>query len=640
MTNYGHELFLLSNTISQVKNRELIKKLFIDCINKIFTEFSFTWVSDTDTPPDRSLSVKTENNTYGYLAIVEKHQPEESTVSLLHNAIQLLAIHLEKLDQELLLQDQTAHLNHLVDERTQQLTQEIEERKKIEEELKESELKFKNIVETTSDWLWEIDAGGTFTYVSPRSIDILGYQPEELIGKNTFSLMSDEEAKRVDSVYSKFVEEKTGFKTMVNKNLHKDGHEIIIESSGVPILAENGELIGYRGIDRDVTEVHALQAQLNQSQKLDAIGQLAGGIAHDFNNMLGGIMGGAQLLKSKMNPDEKNMKYLKLVMDSAERAADLTTKLVSFSRKQAPNNIPIDIHSIIPEAISLLENSLDKRINISTDLSATSSVIMGETSQIQNIFINLGINASHVMLDGGELAFTTKVLHLTDADCAKSSFNLRPGSYIEIAISDNGHGIDKTIISHIFDPFFTTKEQGKGTGLGLSVVYGAVQQHDGAITVESTIGEGSTFSLLFPLTDIKTKRKVPPHGLIRGSGTILLVDDEPIMREVGRTLLKECGYRVLLAENGEAAVTIYKKYPDEIKLVVLDMIMPVMNGADCFTHLRTITPTLPIILVSGFSNSTDLQDLMEQGCNGFMQKPYNGNAFSKVVSEAIELHQD
>lgn len=636
MTNHGHELFLLSNAISQIKNRDLIKKMFIDCINKIFTEFTFTWANETETPTENSLHVKTTDHSYGYITAIEKQKPDKSTALLLHNSIQLLAIQLEKLDQELFLEDQTAHLNHLVEERTKQLSQEIEERKNIEAELKASEIKFKNIVETTSDWLWEIDAEGNFTYVSPRSIEILGYQPEELIGKNAFDLMSPEEAQKVNSVYSQFVEEKIGFKSMINKNLHKDGHVIIIESSGVPILGDKGELLGYRGIDRDVTSVHALQAQLNQSQKLDAIGQLAGGIAHDFNNMLGGIMGGAQLLKSKMSPDEKNMKYLTLVMDSAERAADLTTKLLSFSRQQAPLNIPVDIHLTISEAISLLENSLDKRIILSTHLNADNSVIMGEASQIQNIFINLGINASHAMPEGGELSFASNIIHLTSDDCNKSSFTLNAGSYIEIAISDNGLGIDPSVITHIFDPFYTTKEQGKGTGLGLSVVYGAVQQHGGAIYVESTIGIGTTFKIIFPLTDIEVKRKPTPQGLVKGNGTILLVDDEPIMREVGRTLLKQCGYRVLLAENGEAAVTIYKKYIDEIKLVVLDMIMPVMNGPDCFANLRNIAPSLPIILVSGFSNSKDLQGLMEQGCNGFMQKPYNGIAFSKTISEAIE----
>ncbi|MGL1934246.1 MAG: response regulator [Fibrobacterales bacterium] len=376
-----------------------------------------------------------------------------------------------------------------------------------------------------------------------------------------------------------------------------------------------------------------LQAQLVQSQKLDAIGNLAGGIAHDFNNMLGGIMGGVQLLDKNIPKNEKTSKYIKLIMDSAQRAADLTSKLLSFSHKSKSLTEPVAMNTILSDAVSLLETTIDKRITLTTTLTDESSIVLGETSQLHNMFLNLGINASHAMPDGGTLSFASKVITLNDSDCSASSFDLSPGAYIEIGVSDTGHGMSSDVITHIFDPFFTTKEQGNGTGLGLSVVYRSVQQHNGAITVTSEPEHGTTFTIQIPVTTAPPLPDVKQQSNTLGSGTILLIDDEPVMLDVGKAILEDCGYTVLTASNGHTGVDVYKQHSKEIKLVVLDMVMPVMGGKDCCKLLKVIEPTLPIILVSGYTNPQDLDDLSKLGCNVFIEKPFSSMELSQAVAK-------
>lgn len=423
--------------------------------------------------------------------------------------------------------------------------------------------------------------------------------------------------------------------------IHTDGSIRWLDLTSVPHRDSQNRII-WDGIALDITpqqESEAKQAQLreqlHQAQKMEAIGQLAGGVAHDFNNMLGCIIGGAELLQRQCPSSSKSEKYLAMIMRSANSAASLSSKLLAFARQQNTELSRVDIHEIIRETISLLQSTIDKQITITCQLDATTGLTLGDSSQIQSALLNLGINASHAMPSGGELKFQTRSITLDDKVCAQSPFNLTAGDFLELSVSDSGCGIPKSEITRIFEPFYTTKALGKGTGLGLAVTYGTMQQHQGAISVTSTPNVGTTFTLLFPIIADLPDDPSPVEDYYQGHGRILIVDDEESMRSLGEALLSELGYDISLAENGQIAVDLVTQNPHQFDLVLLDMIMPVMNGHDCFNALRAIRPDLPIILVSGFSKSEDLVAMKKHGLSAFIQKPYHSKDLSRLVANVL-----
>lgn len=380
-----------------------------------------------------------------------------------------------------------------------------------------------------------------------------------------------------------------------------------------------------------------LLEQLNQAQKMDAIGQLAGGIAHDFNNMLGGILGAGQMLPRYLSDDPKAKKFHSLIMQSATRAADLTGKLLTFSRSSRKASTPVNIHEIIQETITLLENTTDRRIRIETDLKADKSSIVGDPSQLQSAILNLGINAAQAMPNGGTLRFATRLLDIDDVTCNLSPFDLQPGQFLEIKVTDTGCGISVENMHRIFEPFFTTKEQGKGTGLGLAAVYGTITQHAGSIAVCSELNSGTNFQILLPLNASAKASETQYQKTINGKGNILVVDDEEVMRITAKANLEDLGYSVLLAENGEEAQSVFKENAGSINLVILDMIMPVMNGKDCFFALQKLNPEIRVILSSGFVREEDLEEMKRSGLKGYLHKPYLSETLSQTVYNALNV---
>ncbi len=378
-----------------------------------------------------------------------------------------------------------------------------------------------------------------------------------------------------------------------------------------------------------------LLEQLNQAHKMDAIGQLAGGIAHDFNNMLGGILGAAQVLPRHLSDDPKAKNLHSIIMQSATRAADLTSKLLTFSRTSSKASTPVNIHAIIQETITLLQNTTDRRIQIETALKANQSSIVGDPSQLQSAILNLGINAAQAMPSGGTLCFSTRLVDIDNVICNLSPFDLHPGQFLEIEVKDTGCGIAAEDMHRIFEPFFTTKGQGKGTGLGLAAVYGTVTQHGGSITVYSEEDNGTSFQILLPLNISAKASKPVCQEAIKGQGNILVVDDEGVMRITAKAILEDLGYSVLLAENGEEALSVFKENKKTIDLVILDMIMPVMNGKDCFAALQKLYPEVRVILSSGFVREEDLEDMKKNGLQGYIHKPYLSETLSQSVYSAL-----
>ncbi len=380
----------------------------------------------------------------------------------------------------------------------------------------------------------------------------------------------------------------------------------------------------------EITEQRKLEQQLQQAQKMDAIGQLAGGIAHDFNNVLGGIIGAAELLSLEIGDNPKQKKFLSIILDSSQRATELIKKLLAFGRQKPLNTVPVNVHTAIHEAVALLECSIDKKVTIERNLQAQNSVVNGDLSQLQTVFINLGINSSHAMPEGGLLSFSSSCVQLDEI--AAHAHELDPGPYIKIQVRDTGIGISPENISRIFEPFFTTKPSGKGTGLGLAVSFGIIRQHLGAISVYSEPGNGAVFNILLPLSNLQCHEESPTESVHCGSGCVLVIDDEKIIRETAADILKHFGYEVITAASATEGIEIFNANSQKIRLVLLDMIMPKINGRECFERLKSICPDAKVILASGFSKEEDIELMKEKGLCGFIHKPYSLRELSCLLN--------
>ena len=377
--------------------------------------------------------------------------------------------------------------------------------------------------------------------------------------------------------------------------------------------------------------------QLRQTEKMSALGQLAGGIAHDFNNQLAGVVGYADLLLSELQ-DEELKGFASGIKKSALRSADLTAQLLAFSRRGKYLAVPMDVHVVLNEVVSILERSIDKRIRLSLLLRARNSIIVGDPSQLQNALFNIALNARDAMPDGGEIRLETGDIVLDEASCRTLRNAVSPGKYISVVISDTGCGMDEDTKPHIFEPFYTTKEVGKGTGMGLASVYGTVSNHLGAIVVKSELEEGTMITVYLPTSEDplnETLANEPIQQPVRGTATILLVDDEEVIRNMAGDILRALGYRVAVCCDGREAVDYYRKHWQEIDLVLLDMVMPEMNGCEAFRAMRENNPDVRVILSSGYSINGEAQEILDNGVKAFIGKPYGRTELSSIVARIL-----
>ncbi len=386
----------------------------------------------------------------------------------------------------------------------------------------------------------------------------------------------------------------------------------------------------------DVSKRVEIDKTLQQSRKMEAVGQMAGGIAHDFKNMLGAILSATQLFQYRMDKNDPNYKYIDIIESGAEQASDLISKLLDFSRRSSISG-KIEIHNALEKSVKLLKHSLHKNVLIETDFKADEDTVVGDFSQLQNIFLNMGINAGHAMPSGGHLSFKTRIVDLNQQFCEKTSFEIEPGKFILVEASDTGSGIPKAILEQIFEPFFTTKDPGKGTGLGLSSVKGIMEQHNGAIEVYSEIDKGTVFHLYFPLAEPENvASEISSQEWIKGNGTILLIDDEPMVRKMTSSLLNELGYDVITAADGADGLAQYEKYKDKIDLVILDLVMPKASGQECYSSIKKTNPDIKVILLTGFTQRQYLDELLQDGVDGYISKPFRIEDLSKLVSHVIQ----
>jgi two-component system, cell cycle sensor histidine kinase and response regulator CckA len=529
------------------------------------------------------------------------------------------------------------------------VSRDVSERRQAEAELRRSEERYRLIAEYATDVIFTTDLQLRITFISPAVRRLIGYAPEELEGRTFVEFMTPESARTALKVFQEEIKmdgaegvDPYRSRTLEIEYKLRGGGTVWTEIRCSFIRDADGRPIGIHGVERDISERrlaeeerNRLEAQLLQSQKLESLGTLAGGIAHDFNNLLGGILGYAELIKLEAKPGDSVHESAEVIETAATRARELTRQLLGFARKGKHQNTAVSLDGTIQEVVGLLGRTLNKNIRIEQVLHARDASVLGDPAQIHQVLLNLAVNASDAMPDGGMLRFETGVcagdrLRVSHPDAGAHD-------YVSVSVSDSGSGISTEIRDRIFEPFFTTKAQGKGTGMGLAMVYGIVKNHGGFIDVESEPGKGTRFSLYLPVGGEPAVRgpKSTAHSGAMGRGRILIVDDEDVVRSMVSRMLERLGYSVTAVSDGRAAVDYYTSHHDGIDLVLLDMIMPGVSGRECFHAMKAINPSVRVVLTTGYGQDSAAQQIIDEGALGFLQKPYQSSQLFEAVSRAL-----
>jgi len=510
----------------------------------------------------------------------------------------------------------------------------ITERKQAEEELRQSEKRFREMADLLPTIVCEMDTANRFTYTNRMGFETFGYSRADLdAGLFITDLIHPDDLpaalRRIEQIAREAKHGPEEYRFM-----RKDGSEVIGLTDCAPIHKDDG-LIGIRFSITDTTERKKLESQLQHAQKMEAIGTLAGGIAHNFNNLLMTITGNISLMSLETHPDHTNYKYLKNIKQAAQSGAKLTGQLLGYARGGKYEVKPLNLNELAQETCEVFSVT-HKDIIVHQDLAEDLAETKADRSQIEQVLLNLHINAAEAMPEGGE--FFIKTANVSHQDIESRSFTARPGKYVLLMVRDTGAGMDKKTMACIFDPFFSTKGLAKSAGLGLASAYGIIKNHDGYINVDSRQGQGTTFSVYLPASEETAGEaaKGPEAVAERGTGTILMVDDEDMVLDVGTQLLKSLGYSVLEARDGMEAIDIYQKNNGTIDMVFLDIVMPGMSGRDTYDRLREINPDIKVLLSSGYDIDTQATEILDRGANSFIQKPFALKDLSQKIKKIME----
>jgi len=518
-----------------------------------------------------------------------------------------------------------------------EMVEDITDQKKVREALQRSEFKYRELVQNANSIILRMDSQGNVTFFNEFAQQFFGYTEDEILGRNV-----------VGSIVPKTDSELQNLATMIrdiglnpeehanneNENMRKDGGRIWVSWTNKAIYDEDGNILEILCVGNDVTERKLLERQLLQALKMESIGTLAGGIAHDFNNLLMGILGNASLMLMNTDPADPNYNRLKSIEKQVESGSKLTSQLLGYARKGKYELKPIILNQLVKDTSELFGRTR-RDISIYLELLPDLFAVDADKGQIEQVLWNLYVNAADAMPGGGD--FILKTFNTDHKNMKGRLYVPKPGKYVVLAVTDTGVGMDKKIQQRIFDPFFTTKDIGRGTGLGLASAYGIIKGHDGYIDVESRKGEGTTFSVYLPASEKKIAKPARiTEKLLKGTETVLLVDDEEAVLDIGRDLLKAMGCRVLRARDGREAIELYQKNQDDIDIVILDMIMPNISGSDTYDRMKKIDPEIKVLLSSGYSIDGQATDILNRGCSGFIQKPFTINELSAAIRQILD----
>jgi len=518
----------------------------------------------------------------------------------------------------------------------------ITDRRHVEEALVQAEEKYRSIYENAIEGIFRTTRKGRIVEANPAFARILGYDsPEEIMNAVTdlsAHLYVDPE-RRLELLRS--LEEQKVMRHFEVEYYRKDKSKAWFALNVRVDHDRDGKIINYEGTIQDISDRKLMEARLRQSQKIEAIGTLAGGIAHDFNNILAAIIGYTEMAQDNSRP-EKQRYYLEQVLHASDRAKKLVSQILAFSRQADKEIKPIDVGILVKEALKMIRATLPSTIEIRSNITGDLDAVLADPTQIHQIMMNLCTNAAHAMREKGGILEVGLGNVVITPDMLPLYPDLKPGPYVMFTVSDTGTGIEPEVMDKIFDPFFTTKKRGEGTGLGLSVVYGIVKEYGGMVTVQSKPGEGSTFMIYLPVAAQveKLKKEEPIDVIPRGSERVLFIDDENVLAEIGKDILEELGYTVIATSSSAKALDIFSAQPDRIDLVITDMTMPGMTGADLAKEILKIRPDIPIILCTGFSEVITEGEAKRMGIREFLMKPLTLRDIALAVRNVLDRKED
>jgi PAS domain S-box-containing protein len=528
-------------------------------------------------------------------------------------------------------------VTRLQDGRIQGIVRDVTERKRAEWALRESEERYHSLIEGVRDIVFALGPDGTVTSLNAAFERVTGWPAEEWIGKPFEQLVHPDDLGLLFELVDRAVRGETQPVSQLRLRTRSGGYRMG-EFAATPQFRE-GRLWGVLGIARDITERLSLEQQLRQAQKMEAVGRLAAGVAHDFNNILTAITGYAQLLLEDLGPNDPHREDVDEIRKAADRAAGLTRQLLAFSRQQILQPTVLDLNTLVGETESMLGRLLGEDVRLATRLAPNLGAVKTDRSQIEQVIMNLAVNARDAMPEGGQLTIETANVEMDDV-YAREHFPALPGSYVMLAVSDTGTGMSEDTQAHMFEPFFTTKGKGKGTGLGLATVYGIVKQSAGFVWVYTEPGHGTTFKIYLPrvgqLPEPRISRAHPAAASMDGTETVLVAEDEAAVRAVARQSLERHGYRVLEAPSGEAALDLAQRYSGRIHLLLTDVVMPGMSGRTLALRLAPLRPGMRTIYMSGYTDEAITRHgVLEPGVR-YVQKPFSPDALVRRVREVLD----
>jgi PAS domain S-box-containing protein len=482
---------------------------------------------------------------------------------------------------------------------------------------------FEVILNSMAEGILEITPEGRIVYANPAAISLINLPENKLLGSNFTDVLQEADRLRIkDHLGAMGIQPQ-----IMTKEVSLITNSKQISLSLLPVVEEEHKSIII--VLNDLSERKRMEAQILQAQKMEAIGTLAGGIAHDFNNLLMVIQGNASLMLLDVDPSHPHYEMLLGIVKQVQSGSKLTNQLLGYARKGKYEVKPFQLNQLVEETSKAFGRTR-REITVHRELAEDLFPIEGDIGQIEQILMNLFVNAADAMLKGGDIFLRT--INIPHGDMKGKLYNPKPGDYVLLTVTDTGIGMDPKTVQHIFEPFFTTKELGRGTGLGLASVYGIVKGHGGYVDVESEKGRGTTFKIYLPASKEEVYNTIePPDHISKGTGTILLVDDEEMVLEVAEKLLKAIGYHVLTAREGREAIEVYKKHRETVDLVLLDIIMPHMKGGEVFDCLKEINPDIKVLLSSGYSIDGEAAKILERGGKGFIQKPFDLERLSETI---------
>jgi two-component system cell cycle sensor histidine kinase/response regulator CckA len=508
--------------------------------------------------------------------------------------------------------------------------------REIYSKAKRAEQIYRSLLHSSADAIATYDLKGRTVYISPAFTKIFGWTLEEMKGKR-MPFVPQSESESTMAIIRNLVEDGTQCQGFETKRYAKDGRLLDVSISASRYNDHEGNPIGTLVILRDISEKKRLESQLQYIERMEAIGTLAGGIAHDFNNLMMGMLGNISLILYDIGSESPYYEKLKNIEKLIQSGSKLTSQLLGYARKGKYEVRPINLNQLVEESSETFGRTR-KEIVIHREFAEDLSSVMADEAQIQQILMNLFINAADAMPGGGDLFL--KTLNVTHEDIGDKPYKPRSGDYILLKVSDTGTGMGQKVMDRIFEPFFTTKDLGRGSGLGLASVYGIIKGHGGYIDVESEKGRGAIFSIYLPASEKSIQKTLEiPERIMEGNENILLVDDEALVINVGVQLLKKLGYTVLEAQSGREAIKIFMEGNHAIDMVILDMVMPDMSGGEVYDRIKRIDSNVKVLLSSGYSIDGQATEILERGCEGFIQKPYSMEDFSKKIREVLSKPQ-